>query len=182
MKQAVRFLNQRVSSRKPFGIPTNYQPQKAGIPCWFIQRIGMQYARKEDIEDSHKILNKWKLLLPKSPIAGQTDFTKPVGFYYDGNVRVAKPGECCTESWIVAGAFETRSEVLSFKSYIFTKTVRFLLLQTVVSQDVTRKNFCFIPELLKYECEYTDEMLCKKWGIDADEYEYIKSRIGEIGE
>ena len=181
-KQNKTFLNRRVSSRRPFSIPTNYQPQKNGIPCWFIQRIGKQFANQKDIDDSHGFLNKWKLLLPKAPIAGQTDFTKPVGFYYDGNTRIAKPGECCTESWIVAGAFDTEKEVLSFKSYVFTKTVRFLLLQTVVSQDVTRKNFIFVPELSKYKGEYTDEMLCEKWGITADEYEYIKSRIGEIGE
>ena len=59
--------------------------------------------------------------MPKAPIAGQTDFTKPVGFYYDGNIRLAAPGECCTESWIVAGAFDTREETLNFKSYLFTK-------------------------------------------------------------
>ena len=72
---------------------------------------------------------------------------QPVGFYYDGNTRIAKPGECCTESWLVAGAFDTEEEVKSYKSYIFTKLVRFLLLQTVVSQDVTKKNYCFVPDL-----------------------------------
>ena len=87
------------------------------------------------------------MLIPKAPIAGQTDFSKPVGFYTDTNTRIAKPGECCTESYLVAGAFETEQQVNSFKSYLFTKIVRFLLLQTVVSQDVLRKKFIFIPDL-----------------------------------
>ncbi len=39
-----KFLNERVSSRKPFGIPTNYEPKNSGIPCWFIQKIGRKYA------------------------------------------------------------------------------------------------------------------------------------------
>ena len=53
-------------------------------------------------------------------------------------------------------------------------------LQTVVSQDVTRNNFQFIPDLGKYEGEYTDEMLLKKWGITEDEWHFIDSKIRNI--
>lgn len=174
------FLNDRISSRKPFGLPTNYTPTESGIPCWFIQRIGLKYANIQDIEDNKSYLDKWKLLIPKAPIAGQTDFTKPVGFYYDGNTRIAKPGECCTESWLVAGAFDSEEEVTYYKSYIFTKVVRFLLLQTVVSQDVTKKNYCFVPELGKYNEFFSDEKLCKMWNITDEEWKYIDSRITAI--
>ena len=174
-------LSDVVSSRKPFGLPTNYTPKNSGISCWFIQKIGLKYASKNDVSDDNKLLDKWKFLAPKAPIAGQTDFSKPVGFYYDGNTRIAKPDECCTESFIVAGAFSTEKEVLAYKSFIFTKVVRFLLLQTVVSQDVTRSNFQFIPDLGKYEGEYTDKMLIKRWGITADEWNFIDSKIKNIG-
>ncbi len=174
-------LSDVVSSRKPFGLPTNYAPKNSGIPCWFIQRIGLKYASKNDVADDNKLLDKWKLLVPPAPIAGQTDFSKPVGFYYDGNTRIAKPGECCTESFIVAGAFSTEMEVLSFKSYLFTKIARFLLLQTVVSQHVTKDKFIFIPDLGKYEGEYTDKMLIKRWGITSDEWSFIDSKIKNIG-
>lgn len=173
-------LTDRVSSSKPFGIRGFYPPKKQGIPCYFTQRIGLQFADQKDITDKFGILDKWKLLIPKSPIAGQTDFTKPVGFYYDGNVRIAKPGECCTETYIAAGAFNSEQEVISFKSYLFTKVVRFLLLQMVISQDVTKRCFGFIPDLDKYEGVYTDEQLCKLWNISETEWEYIDSRINNI--
>lgn len=123
-------------------------------------------------------LDKWKLLAPKAPIAGQTDFTKPVGFYYEGNTKIAKPGECCTESFIILGAFNTEKEVLSYRSYIFTKLVRFLLLQTVVSQDVTKKNFVFVPDLGEYNKHYTDDLLRRLWGITDNQWEYVNSKIG----
>lgn len=174
-------LEDTMSPQRPFGLPTNYTPQNEGIPCWFIQRIGKKFAKPSDVSDSNHILGKWKLLVPKAPIAGQTDFTKPVGFYYDGNTRIAAPGECCTESWIVAGAFDTEEETLNFKSYLFTKVVRFLLLQTVVSQDVLRNKFCFVPALKKYDCKYTDKMLCDRWQITDEEWEYIDSRIHNYG-
>lgn len=179
--QTKKFLDGRVSARKPFGIPSNYPPCEKGVPCWFIQRIGLKYANPHDVSDAKGYLNKWKFLIPAAPIAGQTDFTKPVAFFYDGNTRIAKPGECCTESWLVAGAFDTEEEALSYKSYFMTKTVRFLLLQTVVSQHISTKSFCFVPELGKYEGSYTDDQLCEMWDINNNEWEYIKSRIGEIG-
>ncbi|MFA5747118.1 MAG: Eco57I restriction-modification methylase domain-containing protein [Candidatus Paceibacterota bacterium] len=170
-------LSQLVSSRKPFGLPTNYQPKKKGIPCWFTQKIGLKYADEADVTDANNLLEKWKLLIPPAPIAGQTNFSQPVGFYYEGNTVIAKPGECCTESWLVAGVFPTKAEAISFRSYIFTKIVRFLLLQTVVSQHVTKEKFVFVPDLGRYEGEYTDQALRKEWGITDEEWEFIDSRI-----
>jgi site-specific DNA-methyltransferase (adenine-specific) len=140
----------------------------------------LRYASEKDVTDNFNYLDKWKLLVPKSPIAGQTDFTKPVGFYYDGNTRIAKPGECCTETYIIAFLADSEEEVNSFKSYLFTKVVRFLLLQRVVSQDVTKKCFAFIPDLEKYEDNYTDSQLCELWDIKDDEWNYIDSRIRNI--
>jgi site-specific DNA-methyltransferase (adenine-specific) len=175
------FLNVVVSSSKPFGIRGHHKPSKSGIPCYFTQRQGVLFVKREEITDNYKFLDKYKLLVPRAPIAGQTDFSKPVGFYYEGNVRIAKPGEACTESWIVAYSSKELSEVISFKSYLFTKIFRFLLLQTVVSQDVTRNNFQFIPDLGKYEGEYTDKMLIKRWGITDEEWNFIDSKIKNIG-
>lgn len=140
------------------------------------------YVKPEEITDNYEFLPKYKLLIPRAPIAGQTDFSKPVGFYYEGNVRIAKPGEACTESWLVAFASKELNEVVSFKSYLFTKIFRFLLLQTVVSQDVTRNNFQFIPCLGKYEGEFTDKMLIRRWDITDDEWSFIDSKIKNIGE
>jgi site-specific DNA-methyltransferase (adenine-specific) len=180
-EKAKHFLNVVVSSSKPFGIRGHHKPSISEIPCYFTQRQGILYVKPEEITDNYKFLNKYKLLIPRAPIAGQTDFSKPVGFYYEGNVRIAKPGEACTESWIVAFASKELNEVISFKSYLFTKIFRFLLLQTVVSQDVTRNNFQFIPDLGKYEGEYTDKMLVKKWGITEDEWNFIDSKIKNIG-
>ena len=173
-----RFLSTTISPSKPFGIRGNYVPKRSGMPCWFKQSIGLSFADPDDIKDDNNLLSKWKVLIPKAPIAGQTDFTKSVRFYYDENVRIAKPGEACTEIYLVAGAFATRREAESFKSYLFTKLARFLLLQTVTSQDVTRKNFAFVPDIGVYREEYSDDLLRDRWGITDDEWTYIDSKIG----
>lgn len=85
------------------------------------------------------------------------------------------------DSFVVAGTFSTRMEVESYKTYIFTKVVWFLLLLTVTSQDVTRSNFQFVPDLGKYEGVYTDELLCKRWGITKEEWNFIDAKIKAIG-
>ena len=175
-----RYMDKTVSASKPFGLRTFYEPKKTGVPCQFIQRIGLKYADPHDIQDNLGLLDKWKFLAPRSPIAGQTDFTKPVGFYYDGNTRVVPPGTCCTESFLVLFASNSKEEVLSFKSYLYTKTVRVLLLQCVVSQDITREKFRFVPDLGRYAGTYTDAKLCDMWGITDEEWEYIDSKITTI--
>jgi len=176
-----KYLDKVVSPRKPFGLPTNYEHRENGVPCQFIQRIGLKYADEKDVSDSFGLLNKWKLIAPKAPIAGQTDFSKKVNIYYESNTKIIPPGTCCTESFIVLFSAETQEEVLSFKSYMFTKTARFLLLQSVVSQDITRDRFRFVPDMEDYHTNFTDEMLVKKWGLSEKEWQLIQSRIGEQG-
>ena len=63
---------------------------------------------------------------------------------------------------------------------VVTKVVRFLLLQNVVSQDVTKKNFGLIPDLGNNKGIYTDKQLCKLWNIGEDEWMYLDSRINNI--
>ncbi|MDO4466568.1 MAG: Eco57I restriction-modification methylase domain-containing protein [Bacillota bacterium] len=174
------YMDEVVSVRKPFGLPTNYKPKEKGIPCQFIQKIGMKFASSSDVDDPKKLLDKWKFIAPKAPIAGQTDFTKPVGIYYGGNTFILPPGTCCTESFIVLYACDTEEEIECFKSYMLTKITRFLLLQCVASQDITREKFKFVPCLSKFDRIYTDEYLCNFWGITEDEWNYIDSRINNI--
>lgn len=172
-------LDKVVLPSKPFGIRGHYSPKKKGVPCYFTQRQGVLFVDEADYLDNYQVKDKYKLLIPRAPIAGQTDFSKPVGFYYEGNVRIAKPGEICTETWLVAFASKDLSKVESFKSYLFTKIFRFLLLQTVVSQDVTRNNFRFIPNI-KYDQIYNDDILRKRWEITDEEWSFIDSKIKAI--
>ena len=174
------YMNKVVYPSRPFGLRTYYKPKSEGIPCQFIQRIGKHFADPQDVKDENHILDKWKFFVPKAPIAGQTDFTKQIGFYYSGNTFIAEPGCCCTESFLVAFAADTEQEVLSFKSYLFTRIVRFLLLQSVISQDVVADKWKFVPNLEQYNQQYTDELLMKLWGITATEMDYIKERIKEV--
>ena len=81
-------LNQVISVSRPFGLRGHHSPSKSGIPCYFTQKQGLLFVQKDEVKDIYEIGDKWKLLIPRAPIAGQTDFSKPVGFYYEGNIRI----------------------------------------------------------------------------------------------
>ncbi len=171
------FLSNIVSPIKPFGLPSNYTPKIKGVPCYFKRSIGKMYAHPDDVTIRHELIDKWKVLIPKAPIAGQTDLTKPIKFYHPDNAFIAEPGSVCTESWIIASYFNSENEAKNFQSYLFTKIVRFLILQTVVAQDVNSKNYIFVPNMKNYKKEFDDNELRKLFKITKDEWEYIDSRI-----
>ena len=50
----------------------------------------------------------------------------------------------------------------------------------MISQDVTRRNFMFVPDLKNYDRIYDDKHLVKKWNISEKEWEYIDTRITKI--
>ncbi|MDC1383438.1 Eco57I restriction-modification methylase domain-containing protein [Candidatus Puniceispirillum sp.] len=172
-----KFLDSFVSPIKPFGLPTNYSPKQSGTPCWFKQSIGLKYAGVSDFTDNYKIKDYWKVLVPKAPIAGQTDFGKAIRLYHSRNCFVVKPGEICVESYIVAGYFNSEVEAKNYRAYLFSKVVRFLIIQATVSQDVNRKNFRFVPKLDDYISYISDEELCEKWGITNSEWRVIDEAI-----
>lgn len=170
-------LNERISSRRPFGIATTYSPKTHGTPCYFNQKKGYGYVNKNDIIDTLGIISNWKLIIPFAPIAGQTDFSKPIRFYSSQNTKILKPGEVCSETYLVAFSSKEKVEVEYFKSYLFTKLFRFLLLQSVASQNITKERFQFIPDLSSYDDEINDEMLKDMWGVSTEEWRYIETKI-----
>ena len=173
-------LNKIISARRPFGLSSTYKPLSYGVPCYYTQRIGLKYANLNDIIDNNGYLDKWKLLIPFAPIAGQTDFSKPIKFYFEGNVIVSEPGEVCSETYLVAYSSLKKQDVLNFKSYLFTKIVRFLLLQAVISQNITRERFVFVPHFEKYDTLFKDEILRERWDITDEEWAFIDSKIKAV--
>ena len=176
-------LSKKVSVRKPFGLPGNYPPKKEGTPCYFAKSAGKQFVDPKDItnpidiKSGEMIIDKWKVLIPYAPIAGQTDFSKPIRFYHQDNCFISEPGACSTETWLIASFFDSKNQADNFRKYLFCKTVRYLLLPTVISQHVTRENFRFIPDLNTYPDEICDEYLRNLWKISDDEWKEIDERI-----
>lgn len=172
-----KWVGDIVSVQTPYGIKTNEEASVQGVPCWFTQGQGKLFIAPHLVKDPRGDLPRWKVLAPKTPIAGQTDFTQALGFFSERNLILAAPGECCTQTYLVVNSFNTEEEAKNFKKYMLTRFFRFMLLLRVVSQDIMSEKYSWVPDLGSYTTAPTDEQLFKQFGLSAWEIEYINRRI-----
>ena len=91
---------------------------------------------------------------------------------------IAEPGTACTESYVVAGVFDTEVEATNYASYLRTRFVRFLVSLRKSTQDAPKNVYAFIPDL-PLNKSWTDAMLYKRYGLTTDEIAFIESQIAE---
>jgi site-specific DNA-methyltransferase (adenine-specific) len=164
------------SVRKPFGLSmySNYagsstEPFEGAIPLIYASHVG--YCRPEQIERNHSWIDRWKVLIPK---AGD-GHGREVSYVLGEPIAVA-PGSACTQTYLIAGIFENRSETESFAHFLATKFVRFLVLQRKVTQDVTPDRFLFAP-VMDWTRRWTDADLYAHFELTAEEAAHIEATI-----
>jgi len=171
------FLGDIVSPVNPYGPRGNAKHQEKGIPCWFKPETGKAYVKPELVIDKQNNLHLWRVLVPRLPITGRTNFNKPIRFFKKKNVIIAAPGEVCTETYLVLISLDTKKEVKNFVSYVMTKFFMFMLRMRVASQDITRRCYNWVPNLENYKKPWTDEELYKIFDLDKEEKEFIEDKI-----
>lgn len=72
--------------------------------------------------------------------------------------------------------YDFELEAIRLKQYMETRFVRFLVSQFMISQDITKKRFAFVP-LQDFSEPWTDEKLYAKYGITEEEQTFIESMI-----
>lgn len=135
---------------KPFGLTmrSNYpgsvaKPFDGAIPLIYANKVG--YSRSDQIQRNHKWINKWKVLLPMvssgdTPVDDEGNIIDVVL----GEPIALAPGSACTQTYFIAGMFDTREETENYAYYLATKFVRFLVLQRKLTQYVTPDRFRFV--------------------------------------
>ena len=91
-------------------------------------------------------------------------------------LEILSPNEICTDTYIIIGNYKTRAIAENVLTYLKTKFVRFLILQTITSINITRSNYQFVP-LLDFSQPWTDDMLYKKYNLTEEEIAFIESMI-----
>lgn len=161
-----------VSSRKPFGLPTNFtdfktKPFENSIKIYANQKIG--YIEQKQVLANNEWINLFKIYVPKATGVGnvKTDWLKPI---------LAEPNTCCTETYIVLGTYKNKNEAENVISYTQTKFFHLLLSLKKITQDTTNKVYQFVP-LQDFSEPWTDEKLYKKYGLTQEEIDFIESMI-----
>lgn len=170
-------LDKHVSSRKPFGLATNFKgkPSKVGmkrpVKLFENQRIG--WVDRKSITVNPEWIDKWKVLMTAvqgTSAAVETKFlSKPI---------IADPGTACTETYLVAGHFDREEDAAHFATYLRSRFVRFLVSLRKATQHATRDVYAFVPDL-PLDQEWTDSKLYKRYALTKDEIGFIESVVAE---
>lgn len=162
-----------VSPRKPFGLPTNYIGRKSKIDGAVVlyQNGGKSYIERETLELGQDVIDQFKVFIP--PLgSGSDSFPHPIL----GRPFLGYPGTACTETYIYIGPFPSEQVAKNVVSYICTKFFRFLVLLNKPTQHATRRVYEFVP-VQDFTHAWSDEKLYKKYGLNADEIDFIESII-----
>ena len=169
---AGKFLDNKCLSRKPFGLASNFNEWKdSGIPC-YIQRKVKKFVENGQFTDKNNIQAKWKACT--SGGASGSFMVEPRGNLVS---FVIGPNEICTETYVVVNVFDTQNEAENFITYAKTRFFRFMLGIRLITQNISKDSFAFVPDLGGYSKPVTDAELYKKFGLSEEEIAYIENKI-----
>lgn len=171
-------ISEFVSSRNPYGIPSSARGEKNGnvdyLRLFSSQSVG--FIKQKDVKQGLETIYKYKIMVSKliSEHAGEPD--KNGMYKVISKTRLLKPGEICTDSYLIIFPSDDKSAVRNFYSYLTTKFTRFLILQAVSSINLSKEKFKFVP-IQDFSKPWTDEELYAKYGLTAEEIAFIESMI-----
>ena len=168
-------MSEIVSSRKPFGLESRQQFDPDG-DIILRNSSGLGLVKSTRLLSGFDIVDKWKVIVSKVSFehAGVPD--------KEGKMRVLsviqklEPHSACTESYLVAGAFDSDNEANNMISYLNTKFTRFLIMQMLASMNMSKSSYSFVP-VQDWTKPWTDKELYTKYGITDDEIAFIDSII-----
>ena len=168
-------LERRVSSQKPFGLRTFFHGKadsrrlKNPVKLFGSQKI--TWVERSEVPANTSWIDRWKVLMTRvqgTSAAVETKFlSKPI---------VAEPGTACTESYLVAGHFDSEAEAKHYAIYLRTRFVRFLVSLRKSTQDAARGVYAFVPDL-PLDQEWTDAKLYQRYGLSQEEIAFIEAQV-----
>lgn len=176
----LKFQEQKVSEvvehRNPFGISSSTRGTKDFGEITLYSSGGKSYIPVSKVTQGIELIDKYKVMVSKvtSEHAGEPD--KNGMFTVLSTIRVLKPKEVCTDSYLVVYETTHDENAENFSRYMRTKFFRFLLLQAVSSINLSKDKFQFVP-MQDFSKNWTDEELYAKYGLTDEEINFIESMI-----
>jgi site-specific DNA-methyltransferase (adenine-specific) len=172
------FMDSLVSSRMPFGLGSTVRPEKSGdLLLRASSGIGKFPSSKVNV--GHELIDKWKVLLSKASNdhGGQADKDGKRKVF--ARIEIAEPKTICTESYLVIGTYKNQIEADNMVSFLRTKLCRFLVSTTLLTHNISKSKFCYVP-LLKMDQNWSDENLYDYFELNEMEVDFIESTIREM--
>ena len=169
------FLDRVVSSRMPFGLPSNQNFESDG-DLVLISSSGTGNISKKKITSNVELIDKWKVLLSKASNdhGGQPDKDGKRRIF--SKIEVMPPGTVCTESYLAVGKYESELEASNMVTYLQTSFCRFLVPTILLTQNITKGKFAFVPDLDMTET-WSNDRLFDLFNINEQERDFIFQTI-----
>ena len=170
-----------VSSQTPFGLHSSFRGSEKPSPgaVKVLTSRGMVYAEREAVTRNADKINTYKVTFSKATTEHGGQANKSGLRQVLSSIRVIGPKCVCTQSYLLAGTFNDEGSASNMANYLRTRFVRFLLLQAITSQDISKDKFCFVPTQT-FDRPWTDAQLFEKYGLSADESDLISSMVRPI--
>jgi site-specific DNA-methyltransferase (adenine-specific) len=166
-------MSEQVSRQKPFGLRTFVKPKEQGsVTLYANKAVGK--IKKSEITTGMEMLNKWKVLISMG--YGEGGEAREYPRMIMGRPIVAAPPSACTETYLVVGAYDSKSAATNLAFYLNTRFLRFLVGLRKNTQHITRDRFAFVP-LLPMTKRWIDAELYAHFGLTKDEIAFIESMV-----
>jgi site-specific DNA-methyltransferase (adenine-specific) len=164
-----------VSARRPFGIDSATRGSNTG-DLYLFTSAGDSRIDRNQVTKGADLVGKWKVLLSKtsSEHAGQPDKTGRKRVF--SRIEVMPPRSVATESYLVVGPFGSKQMAQNAAEYLRTRFVRYLVSAILLTQNITRSSFFFVPSQ-DFSKPWTDAELYRKYRLTSSEIERIESTI-----
>jgi adenine-specific DNA methylase len=169
-------FEKHVSSRKPFGLPTNFfgTESKSKLNNIKLYSSGkVTWVSKSEIQANTEWIDAWKVLIPR---ASDGNENYPLPIWDTKGPFISEPGEACTETYLVASIAKDQKHAELIREYMRTKFFRFLVSIRKITQDNKADIFSFVPDLPMNK-KWTDELLYSTYEISKKEITFIDSMI-----
>lgn len=173
-------LEKIISSLMPYGLSTNYRGRAVkshSDDLTLHSSRGITYISPSEINKGFDTVNKYKILISKTGSEHAGEPGKDGSFkVLTSSVKVIGPGEVCTHSYFVIGCYDNNIMAENTLSYLKTRFVRFLILQSMSSINLSKLVFSFVP-MQDFSKSWTDAELYEKYDLTDEEIAFIESMI-----
>lgn len=164
-----------VSYQIPFGLKSTFvgaaSPEGLADPVLvFGRRRETSWAERSQVLRNPDWIGSWKVLVPKA----YGEHAVPAQVL--GHPFVVGPDAVCTQTYLVAGRFETEAQADRFAALLRTRFVRWLVGVQKPTADLKPSRFSFVPALT-LDRTWTDEALYAEFGLDGDDVAWVESRV-----
>lgn len=170
------------SPQTPYGFLSTFEgslERAKDTDCEILTSKGWRFVGNDEILKGKESVYLYKAMISKLTCehAGTPD--KNGMYRVLSRTELLKPGQICSQSYLVICPQKTEEEANHVLNYLKTKFVRFLIQLTLTGMNMSIVNFRFVP-WLDFAVDWNDKLLYERFELTPEEIDVIESMIREM--